>query len=182
VPALNKTGSGDAFGLRRSMNIERRLGGNCHWRPALYWVGVRLPRSTSTAVSPQGNGVADSFIRTLKEQCFWVRLYDDVDDLHQNCRHLHRDLQQRVAHQTPRAPSTTRGAHRADGDGGGMISPHARKQTRSGQSICPTNRGRNTSVIHFSTPTPVGRPQAGSGMRTLRMARGASQRPTTSTR
>ena len=56
---------------------------------------------------PQGNGVAERFIRTLKEQCLWSRLFEDVDDLRQGVATFvetyNREwLIERLGHRTPR--------------------------------------------------------------------------------
>ena len=60
-------------------------------------------------------------------------------------RHLHRDLQQRVAHRTPGPPHTTRGVQ-------------AKRQLRlprDSQGICPTNRGRNTRQVPDVDPKTI---------------------------
>ena len=56
---------------------------------------------------PQGNGVAERFIRTLKEQCLWSRLFFDVDDLRQGVANFietynNEWLIERLGHRTPR--------------------------------------------------------------------------------
>ncbi len=53
------------------------------------------------------NGCAERFIRTLKEQCLWARLYEDVDDLRQAVieftrRYNSEWLIERHGHMTPR--------------------------------------------------------------------------------
>ena len=55
---------------------------------------------------PQGNGVAERFIRTLKEQCLWSKLFDETDDLRQGVAafvEIYNDewLIERLGHRTP---------------------------------------------------------------------------------
>ena len=57
---------------------------------------------------PEGNGVAERFIRTLKEQLLWVRTFDTVEELRQALlefkeRYNHAWLCERHRHQTPAA-------------------------------------------------------------------------------
>ena len=52
-----------------------------HFQGSLNWLGIE--DDAAFVGEPQGNGVAERFIRTLKEQCLWARLCDDVDDLRQ---------------------------------------------------------------------------------------------------
>lgn len=40
-----------------------------------------IQSSPSFVAQPEGNGIAERFIRTLKEQLLWVEVYDDVDEL-----------------------------------------------------------------------------------------------------
>ncbi len=40
-----------------------------------------IESSPSFVATPEGNGVAERFFRTLKEQLLWVELFDTVDDL-----------------------------------------------------------------------------------------------------
>lgn len=41
------------------------------------------PLETANSGEPEGNGVAERFIRTLKEQLLWVRTFDTVEELRQ---------------------------------------------------------------------------------------------------
>jgi putative transposase len=57
---------------------------------------------------PEGNGVAERFIRTLKEQLLWVRTFDTVEELRLALlafkeRYNHEWLCERHGHQTPAA-------------------------------------------------------------------------------
>ena len=57
---------------------------------------------------PEGNGVAERFIRTLKEQLLWVRTFDTVDELRLALlefkdRYNREWLCERHGHQTPAA-------------------------------------------------------------------------------
>ena len=56
---------------------------------------------------PQGNGVAERFIRTLKEQCLWARLCENTNDLRQQVStfietYNNEWLIERLGHRTPR--------------------------------------------------------------------------------
>jgi transposase InsO family protein len=42
-----------------------------------------IESSPSFIRAPQGNGVAERFIRTLKEQLLWVEIFDTVEELRQ---------------------------------------------------------------------------------------------------
>ena len=42
-----------------------------------------IESSPSFVRAPEGNGVAERFIRTLKEQLLWVRTFDTVEELRQ---------------------------------------------------------------------------------------------------
>ena len=44
---------------------------------------LRIESSSSFVKAPEGNGVAERFIRTLKEQLLWVRTFEMVEELHQ---------------------------------------------------------------------------------------------------
>jgi transposase InsO family protein len=56
---------------------------------------------------PETNGCAERWIRTLKDQCLWVRLHDTVEELRQAVTGFVEDynsswLIQRHGHQTPK--------------------------------------------------------------------------------
>jgi len=62
---------------------------------------------------PEGNGVAERFIRTLKEQLLWVRSFDTVEELRQTLlefkeRYNRAWLCERHQHQTPAAVRAAR--------------------------------------------------------------------------
>jgi transposase InsO family protein len=76
-----------------------------HFQGSLAWLG--LNDDAAFVGEPQGNGVAERFIRTLKEQCLWSRLFDDVDDLRQGVTAFIQTyntewLIERLGHRTPR--------------------------------------------------------------------------------
>ena len=50
-----------------------------HFQDELIFLGIES--SPSSVTSPQGNGVAERFMRTLKEQLLWIRNFDGVEDL-----------------------------------------------------------------------------------------------------
>jgi len=72
---------------------------------SLAWLGIE--DDAAFVGEPQGNGVAERFIRTLKEQCLWARLCADVDDLRQGVvsfieTYNNEWLIERLGHRTPR--------------------------------------------------------------------------------
>ena len=76
-----------------------------HFQGAIEWLGIE--DSPAFAGEPPCNGCAERFIRTLKEQCLWARLYDDVEDLRQAVieftrRYNEQWLIERHGHRTPR--------------------------------------------------------------------------------
>lgn len=67
-----------------------------------------IASSPSFVREPEGNGVAERFIRTLKEQLLWVRAFDTVEELRSALlefqqRYNHHWLCERHRHQTPAA-------------------------------------------------------------------------------
>lgn len=76
-----------------------------HFQGAIAWLGIE--DSPAFAGEPPCNGCAERFIRTLKEQCLWARLYEDVEDLRQAVlaftdRYNDEWLIERHGHCTPR--------------------------------------------------------------------------------
>ena len=66
----------------------------------------RYPASPSFVREPQGNGIAERFIRTLKEQLLWIRDFDTVEELNQALQewrilYNERWLAQRHRHRSP---------------------------------------------------------------------------------
>jgi putative transposase len=76
-----------------------------HFQGAIGWLGIE--DSPAFAGEPPCNGCAERYIRTLKEQCLWARLYEDVEDLRQAVLEFTRRyndewLIERHGHCTPR--------------------------------------------------------------------------------
>jgi transposase InsO family protein len=76
-----------------------------HFQGSLSWLGIT--DDAAFVGEPQGNGVAERFMRTLKEQCLWSRLFEDVDDLRQGVAafvdaYNNEWLIERLGHRTPR--------------------------------------------------------------------------------
>jgi putative transposase len=76
-----------------------------HFQGALAWLGIE--DSPAFAGEPPCNGCAERFIRTLKEQVVWAKLYDDVDELRAAIaffieRYNGQWLIERHGHRTPR--------------------------------------------------------------------------------
>ena len=86
---------------------------------------------------PEGNGVAERFIRTLKEQLLWVRTFDTVEELRQALlefkdRYNRAWLCERHGHQTPGAgPRPARGAGRVNAFGPSGVETEGRSASRS---------------------------------------------------
>jgi transposase InsO family protein len=76
-----------------------------HFVGSLRWLGIT--DDPAYPGKPEGNGCAERWIRTLKEQCLWSRVYQDADDLGRAVAaftHLHNNewLIERHGHSTPR--------------------------------------------------------------------------------
>lgn len=76
-----------------------------YFQGSLNWLGIS--DDAAYVGEPECNGVAERFIRTLKEQCLWVELYEDVEHLRQGVatfRELYNTewLIERLGHRTPR--------------------------------------------------------------------------------
>ena len=76
-----------------------------HFQGSLNWLGIE--DDAAFVGEPQGNGVAERFMRTIKEQCLWSRLFEDTDDLRQGVASFiqtYNDewLIERLGHRTPR--------------------------------------------------------------------------------
>jgi transposase InsO family protein len=52
-----------------------------HFQDEIAFMGIES--SPSFVRSPEGNGIAERFIRTLKEQLLWVQTFDTVEELRQ---------------------------------------------------------------------------------------------------
>jgi transposase InsO family protein len=88
--------------LRRDWGPQYTSG---HFQGAIRWLGIE--DSPAFAGEPPCNGCAERFIRTLKEQCLWARLYQDVEDLRRAVleftrRYNEQWLIERHGHCTPR--------------------------------------------------------------------------------
>jgi len=75
-----------------------------HFQNELRFLG--LESSPSFVRAPQGNGSAERFIRTLKEQLLWVRRFESVEELRRELlafkeRYNQHWLLQRHGHRTP---------------------------------------------------------------------------------
>lgn len=76
-----------------------------HFLGSIAWLGIE--DDAAFVGEPECNGVAERFIRTLKEQCLWAELHDDVDHLRQAVaafteRYNTSWLIERLGHCTPR--------------------------------------------------------------------------------
>ena len=71
------------------------------------WLGVKSsPSSSSLVRAPEGNGCAERFIRTLKENLLWVRTFGTIEEMQQALQEFKDDynerwLIQRHRHRSP---------------------------------------------------------------------------------
>jgi putative transposase len=76
-----------------------------HFTGSLAWLGIA--DSPAFLGEPETNGCAERWIRTLKEQCLWVQLYDTIEELRRSVagfveRYNSSWLIQRHGHRTPK--------------------------------------------------------------------------------
>lgn len=88
--------------LRHDWGSQYRAG---HFQGSLAWLGI--DDDASFVGEPECNGVAERFIRTLKEQCLWADLHDNIDQLRHAVdtftHHYNTEwLIERLGHRTPR--------------------------------------------------------------------------------
>jgi transposase InsO family protein len=88
--------------LRHDWGAQYR---SLHFTGSIAWLGI--DDDAAYVGEPECNGVAERFIRTLKEQCLWAELCDDVDQLRQAVasfteRYNTEWLIERLGHRTPR--------------------------------------------------------------------------------
>lgn len=71
------------------------------------YVAVYLGITSSPAYvgEPEGNGIAERFIRTLKAQCLYLHRFYDLEEARADSQ-VHRDLQHRLAPGAPGLPVT----------------------------------------------------------------------------
>jgi len=76
-----------------------------HFQGSIAWLGIE--DDAAFVGEPECNGVAERFIRTLKEQCLWAELHEDLGHLRQsvaNFTELYNTewLIERLGHRSPR--------------------------------------------------------------------------------
>ena len=94
-------------GIARGLTIRHDHGSNYlsdDFQRELRFLG--MTSSPSFVREPEGNGCAERFIRTLKEQLLWVRTFATVDELVEALREFKRTynerwLIRRHGHRTP---------------------------------------------------------------------------------
>ncbi len=95
--------------LARGLALRHDHGGQYlsdHFQEELRFLGIRS--SPSFVAAPEGNGCAERFIRTLKEQLLWVEHFETVEELRQALlafkqRYNQHWLVERHGHRTPAA-------------------------------------------------------------------------------
>ncbi len=99
--------------------------------------GNRVPRDGKLAAfvrAPEGNGCAERFIRTLKENLLWLRTFRDNRGTTSGIAGLQGSLQHHLADRTRTASSRQRNS-----DSSSFNSPQTQLRVRI---RCPRNRGR----------------------------------------
>ena len=104
-----------ATGLRARHDHGSQYMSN-YFQDELKFLGIES--SPAFVREPEGNGVAERFIRTLKEQLLWVRTFETVEDLRVALlefkdRYNREWLCERHGHQTPLAVRTHAGRRKA---------------------------------------------------------------------
>jgi transposase InsO family protein len=81
-----------------------------HFQDELGFLGIRS--SPSYVAQPEGNGVAERFVRTLKEQVLWVKHFDTVETLREALQGFRTSYNENwlVARHGYRTPSQVRAA------------------------------------------------------------------------
>lgn len=92
----------EAYSLRHDWGPQYLSG---HFQGTLGWLGIE--DSPAFAGEHACNGCAERFVRTLKEQCLWAKLYEDIDELRAAVaefveRYNSQWLIERHGHHTPR--------------------------------------------------------------------------------
>jgi transposase InsO family protein len=77
-----------------------------HFQNELRFLGIES--SPSFVGAPEGNGIAERFIRTLKEQFLWVSYFEDVEDLRRQLLEFPRPLQRALDVRAARPPLARR--------------------------------------------------------------------------
>jgi putative transposase len=96
------TNLGRGISLRHDWGPQYTSG---HFQGAISWLGIE--DSPAFAGEPPCNGCAERYIRTLKEQCLWAKLYEDIEELRHAVteftdRYNSQWLIERHGHMTPR--------------------------------------------------------------------------------
>ena len=105
-----------------------------HFQGELRFLGIRS--SPSFVAAPEGNGCAERFIRTLKEQLLWVETFETVEQLRLALLRVQRPLQRGLARRAPRPPYP------------GRRSPGALAEHRSGRMITAYEVSKNPGAVH----------------------------------
>ena len=72
---------GFAQGAARGLSVRHDHGSP--WMPRAFQTGIAFLGAESSPAfvrAPEGNGCAERFIRTLKENLLWVRIFDSAED------------------------------------------------------------------------------------------------------
>jgi transposase InsO family protein len=111
-----------AFG-RFGKDVARGLALRCDWGPQyiadawineVKWLGCTI--SPSYVGEPECNGVAERFMRTLKEQCIYLHQFASLEEAQQLIGEFIARYNRRVAHRTPRPSDPGAGARRRPGE------------------------------------------------------------------
>lgn len=85
--AFDAFGENAAFGLKLRHDHGSQFTSK-HFQRQLKFLGIKS--SPSFVRNPEGNGVAERFVRTLKEQLLWQRDFEDAEELRQALQEFRR--------------------------------------------------------------------------------------------
>jgi putative transposase len=76
-----------------------------HFQTEIAFLGIES--SPAFVRAPEGNGCAERFIRTLKENLLWVRTFDTIEELRQALLQFRQTLQHHLADRAARLPDAS---------------------------------------------------------------------------
>ena len=129
--------AGYAAGIASGLSLRHDHGSQYlsdHFQGELSFLGIRS--SPSFVAAPEGNGCAERFIRTLKEQLLWVETFETVRAATTRAARVQRPLQPGLAGRAPRPPHP------------GSRPPGALAEHRSGRVITASEVSKKPGAVH----------------------------------